>query len=75
MQEDGLNAQLMRGSLQLDVTRLINEGVLTWQDTLAPVLGTEHATPGGFEVSSCSAADKCHLGISIWVISKALALT
>jgi hypothetical protein len=26
----------MHGSLRLDVARLINDGILTWQDTLHP---------------------------------------
>lgn len=35
-QEDACHAQLMCGSLKLDVARLVTDGVLTWQDTLHP---------------------------------------
>jgi hypothetical protein len=35
----------MHGSLRLDVTRLINDGILTWHDTLAAVPGPAGQPP------------------------------
>lgn len=36
MQADAFQAQLMSGSLRLDVAKLISNGVLEWMDTLRP---------------------------------------
>lgn len=55
MQQGSSDAQLMRGSLRLDVARFVNEGVLIWHDTLAVVPGAaQHLTGADDEVGVAS---------------------
>lgn len=49
-QANASDAQLMRGSLQLDVSRLLSDGQLTWQDSLHPVAGQQQLADGGEQV-------------------------
>lgn len=70
LQADDFQAQLMHGSFRLDVARLINDGMLTWQDTLHPAR-PRHA--GAAEVGSTrgvgAAADSGSRSLTDHIIS------
>lgn len=59
-QVDACQAQLMCGSLKLDVARLVTDGVLTWQDTMHPAQPLAAADAG--EVRTRTARSRQRVG-------------